>query len=397
MKVSSLWRARWNIARLAAASFVLWALLSGSAARLARLQLDALPDTDLLAEARALRSAGHFAEALAVCDAGLAEPPSPEAAAAMAREREEIAAEQRSLARRLKDLARGALTGGASTSDPDAPDPSLELLIGAVATDLFVIGDVRDLILQGLRLARGEKSDPVIIALSGVGLATTVAPAVDWAPALLKAARRAGAMSDGLAGFIRSAAAQGRTRDIVRLADDAAEIARHASPAGAIRIIRHADTADDAAKLARFLSGHGARGAYALKSTGAAGVDAVRAADSLRAAGKAADAAALERTLVKVGAKGRAGERFLRAGGARALMKPHPLVGLAKAVWKGNAEALVRRAVEAFDPAFAWALPACAAWVFVELALLLRRFLGRRMLEPRSPLQGFESGHVTIA
>ena len=39
----------------------------------------------------------------------------------------------------------------------------------------------------------------VIVALSAVGLATTLAPEVDWAPSLLKAARRAGSMTEGTA------------------------------------------------------------------------------------------------------------------------------------------------------------------------------------------------------
>lgn len=374
MRARALWKARWNLTRLLIAAILLWVLAAGTGGRLARLQLAALPDADLLAEARDLRARGHYSEALVVCDAALAGTPAPALAADLARERAEIAAEQNSLMRRLKDVARGAITGGGPAAEgEDVPDPSLELLAGAVATDLFVVGDIRDLVIQASRFARGRKTDPVIIALSGIGIATTVVPAVDWAPALLKTARKAGAMSEGIASFIRKAAAERRTADIIRLADDAAEIARHASPAGAIRLMKHADSADDAAHMARFLARSGAPGALALKATGPAGLDLVRTAENLRAAGRVDDALAIERTLVKVGAKGKAGERFLRAGGLKALARVHPLVGIAKSVWKGNAEALIRRALEALDPTAAWTLPAAAAWVFAELALLARR------------------------
>lgn len=49
---------------------------------------------------------------------------------------------------------------------------SLEGWIGAVAADFFIVGDVRDLVIEGGELALDGESDEVILALSGIGLAT---------------------------------------------------------------------------------------------------------------------------------------------------------------------------------------------------------------------------------
>jgi hypothetical protein len=372
----SLVRARWGLLRLAAAAVLLWVLVTGDAARLSRLQLALLPEADYLAEARALRGRGHYAEALVVCDAGLASL-SGAARLAVEEERGRIADEQAGLLRRLRDLARGAVTGaGTGIIGEDGPEPSIELLLGAIATDLFVIGDIRDLIIQGSRYARGQMTDPVLVALSGVGLVTTLAPEIDWVPSLLKAARKAGAMTESFAGFIRKAAGERRLGDLQRTMSDTADIARTASPAGALLLLKHVDSADDAAALAKFLSRSGATGAYALRSTGKAGVDLAKSAEALRAAGRVDDAVALERVLMTAGGKGHAGAAWLGRGGHRALLKPHPLLGMVKAVWKGNAQALVQRIMKTLDPTAGWAIPGLAAWVFVELALLARRFGG---------------------
>ncbi len=381
----TLWQSRWGVLRLGAACFLLWVLAAGTPARLARLQLASLPDADFAAEVAALRERGRYAEAMVVADAALASTTGA-ARDAVALERKKASAEQQSALRRLKDLTRGAITGGntGASQDPDAPDPSLELLAGAVATDLFVVGDVRDLIIQSGRWVRGEKTDPVIAALAGVGVLTTLAPEIDWAPSLLKAARKAGAMTDRFADFLLAAVKGRRTRELRTLAADTAEIARRASPAGAVRLMKYIDNADDAARLARFLERSGARGAVALRVTGREGIEMVRAADAMRAAGRIDDAAAVERVLIAASTKGPAGVHWLARGLYRPLLRPHPLVGIAKSLWKGNAQALVARAIERLDPSAGWALPGAAAWAFFEAALLLRR-LGPGRAKPASP------------
>src|SRR5207253_644783 len=85
-----------------------------------------------------------------------------------------------------KELIRGALVGEGD---------SLEALVGAIAADMFIVGDIRDLVIQGGRLAVDGDSDELILALSAVGVLTTVMPEVDWVAAFLKVAKKAGALS----------------------------------------------------------------------------------------------------------------------------------------------------------------------------------------------------------
>jgi hypothetical protein len=369
-----LWRSRWNAARLLVAALLVWALAVDTPARIARLQLALLPDADLAAEVRTLRERGRFAEALVVADAGLAAlDASDPRRDQLTRERAETQRRQQSMLRRLSDLARGALTGGGAAA-ADGPDASLELLLGAVATDLLVIGDVRDLVIQSARWARGQSTDPVIVALSGVGIATTAAPLADWAPSVLKAARKSGAMTRSMADVVVRAARDRNLADLRRIMDDAAVIARVASPAGAMRLFRHVDSADDAARLARFLERGGPAAARALHIGGEPAIRLAKSAESFRAAGRIDDALAIERTLLLAAGKGDAGAKWLARGLHRPLLRAHPLVGIAKSLWKGNAQALIARTLELFDPWSRWTLPAAAAWLFIEIALMLRRW-----------------------
>src|SRR5690606_34146122 len=80
----------------------------------------------------------------------------------------------------------------------------------AVASDLVVFGDVRDLTREGLAWLRGEEPDEVLMALSAAGIALTFTPQIGAGASLFKAARRAGALGDGFA------------RSLVKLARDRA-------------------------------------------------------------------------------------------------------------------------------------------------------------------------------
>ena len=67
-------------------------------------------------------------------------------------------------ARGLGQFARGFITG-----EPD----DLVGLAGTALGDLFVFGDIRDAVREGVRLARGEEADQLILGLACVGLAVT--------------------------------------------------------------------------------------------------------------------------------------------------------------------------------------------------------------------------------
>jgi hypothetical protein len=300
-----------------------------------------------------------------VADAGLDAAKDDATRQAIQRQRDAAVQEQSSFLRRARDVGMGALSGRGT---------SIEGLVGAVAADFFVVGDIRDLMIQGGRYVMDGETDELIVVLSGVGIATTLLPEVDWVPAVLKAARKAGAMTRGLADSIITAVKAGKAERLNALMKDVKRLAARASPGGAARLLRLADSPEDVAKLARFVEAEKA-GAFALHVSGKEGAAIVRAAEA------SADA---ERALVLAARKGPAGVAWLRTG--RAFLRPHWIVGIAKAVTKGNASALAARIAETLDPRAWWIVPALAAWVFVELGLLARAAFPRRQpVERLSP------------
>ena len=81
-------------------------------------------------------------------------------------------AEDASAAHAAQSFAMGLMTG----------EPSdMAGFAGTTLGDLFVFGDIRDLVREGSRLATGEKADEVILGLAGVGLASPPAPTRPWA------------------------------------------------------------------------------------------------------------------------------------------------------------------------------------------------------------------------
>lgn len=368
----ALWRSRWGVLRLAVAAFIAWALAVDSGARLARLQLAALPDFDFAGEVRTLREQGRFGEAVMIADAGLATLDAGAERQAVERERAEAVAAQASWLRRAREFGFGALAGRGE---------SLEALVGAVTADLFLVGDIRDLAIQGARLVVDGEADPVIAALSGIGVATTLAPEVDWGASLLKIGRKTGAMTRGLGEAVVAGVRGADKAGLSAMLKDVGTISTKTSPATALRALRGAENADDVADLARFVertgakAGAGGSGVVALHVMGAEGR--AWAKGAVKAGAGAADA---EAVLLKAARKGEAGAAFLKRGSARALLRPHPLVGLAKGLWKGNAQALAARVAERIDPLGWWLLPCVLGWAFVELGLLARRFWPGRVV-----------------
>ena len=80
--------------------------------------------------------------------------------------RAEIADVRGSLSYRLDKLGEGLLDG---TSDETIGQTA------SVVTDLFVLGDIRDLAKQGINYAQGEEVDVVITALASIGVVATAA------------------------------------------------------------------------------------------------------------------------------------------------------------------------------------------------------------------------------
>lgn len=110
--------------------------------------------------------------------------------------------------RNTKDFATGFVTGkGESTAG----------LAGAVTSDFTVVGDVRDIGIEGKKMVTGQSYSKLVLGLSLVGLAATVATVATGGGgavakagvSVLKAAKRTGTLT---ADF---------TRTLIRMVDDA--------------------------------------------------------------------------------------------------------------------------------------------------------------------------------
>jgi len=106
-------------------------------------------------------------------------------------------AEQSSTSHYAKRFVAGLVTGEAD---------DVASLSGTVAGDLFVYGDIRDVVREGKHLAMGEDTDRLVLGLAAVGLAVTAATYVSVggvAPlraglTLVKDARKVGRLGEGL-------------------------------------------------------------------------------------------------------------------------------------------------------------------------------------------------------
>ena len=107
-------------------------------------------------------------------------------------------AEENSSAHFAKRFATGLVTG---TAD------DVGSLSGTIAGDLFVFGDIRDVVRESKHLVMGEETDRLILGLATAGLAVTAATYVTVGGAapvraglsLVKDARKVGRIGEGLA------------------------------------------------------------------------------------------------------------------------------------------------------------------------------------------------------
>jgi hypothetical protein len=207
--------------------------------------------------------------------------------------------EQNSTSHFAKRFATGLVTGNAD---------DVASLSGTVAGDLFVFGDIRDVVREGKHLAMGEDTDRLVLGLAAAGLAVTAATYVSVggvAPVragltLVKDARKVGRLGEGLtqwagrsarqivdAPMLQNAVASGsvlrpgqtvsaikaafraeKAGALVRLAKDVGRVSEKAGMRGALDTLRIAEGPKDVARAARLAESKGGQTRAILKVLG---------------------------------------------------------------------------------------------------------------------------------
>ena len=126
---------------------------------------------------------------------------------------------------------------------------------------MVVYGDCRDLLIQGYYRITGHETDPVVAALAGVGLLTELVDAIDWAPAVLKAFRKTGALSKRFGEWLLTAcrrSTQMRKIDpaLKQVFGDLKRLYGRLGLARTAAVFGHADSAEDVALLAKHAETH---------------------------------------------------------------------------------------------------------------------------------------------
>jgi hypothetical protein len=159
----------------------------------------------------------------------------------------EAVAEEKSTSHLARQFATGLVTGNAD---------DVASLSGTVTGDLFVFGDIRDVVRETKHLAMGEETDRLVLGLATAGLAVTAATYVSVGGAapvraglsLVKDARKVGRLGEGLAEWAGRSA-----RDIVDtpVLEEAVASSSVLHPSNSVSAISAAFRAEKAGALVR--------------------------------------------------------------------------------------------------------------------------------------------------
>jgi hypothetical protein len=353
-----------SLVRVAAAAALVWICWQDRPAIQVRDDFDALAPFDYAYEAGELFKQNRFTEALLLVDEGLARDPANNRLLIM---KQGLELERKDWMRQIALGGRGAVTGrGTETAS----------LTGAIVADLFVFGDIRDLVIETGTWLKGGDADEMIVALSAGGVLLTLAPEVDLGAAVLKTARKMGAVTDAMARAVGDAARKAyRTRKIDPLKEitsDVSTLAARARPAGAVFILKHVDDPAMLRRVTKF--SETPDGLHALL------IDPKTTLRWLNSGWTHA-----EFWLLKAASKGKVGLEYL-AKNSSLMFRAHPLLGLAKGVYKGNLPALLLDLGLRYSLlllGFAW------GWLLYEGLLLASRVFGigfkRKPAPPAGP------------
>jgi len=147
-------------------------------------------------------------------------------------------------------FATGLVTGNAD---------DVASLSGTVAGDLFVFGDIRDVVREGKHLAMGEDTDRLVLGLATAGLAVTAATYITvggMAPVragltLVKDARKVGRLGEGLAEWTGRSVRQVVDTPVLENAVGSASVMRPGESVSAITAAFRAEKAGGLVRLAK--------------------------------------------------------------------------------------------------------------------------------------------------
>jgi hypothetical protein len=171
----------------------------------------------------------------------------------------------------------GRFVHGLWTGEP----VDLASLAGTAFGDLFVFGDIRDAAREGTRYLTGQKYDPWIFGLAGVGLAVTAgtyATLGAGAPervglSVIKAARRTGRLNPVLAvRAVREAVKVEEAGGLVELAENAGRVETKAGTQAALDSLAVAEEPQDMSRLARLAAAKGGKTRAIIKLLGRAAI-----------------------------------------------------------------------------------------------------------------------------
>src|SRR6202790_1448160 len=159
-------------------------------------------------------------------------------------------AEANSTSHFAKSFASGLVTGNAD---------DVASLSGTVAGDLFVFGDIRDVVREGKHLAMGEDTDRLVLGLAAAGLAVTAATYVSVggvAPVragltLVKDARKVGRLGEGLTEWAGRSARDMVEHPMLQNAVASGSVMRPGETMTAIRAAFHAEKVGALVRLAK--------------------------------------------------------------------------------------------------------------------------------------------------
>jgi hypothetical protein len=169
----------------------------------------------------------------------------------------------------------GRFINGAWTGEPT----DMASLAGTALSDLFVVGDIRDVAREGSRYLTGKQYDAWVLGLAGVGIgltAATYATLGSGAPervglSIVKAARRTDRLNPRLVErVVREFVKVGDAGGFAELAKNTGRIEAKAGPQAALDSLAIAEKPEDMARLSRLAVAKGGKTRAILKLLGPA-------------------------------------------------------------------------------------------------------------------------------